>query len=68
MSQHGHESCEATEEELQFYREAIGELDMLLIGLGVFEVNHEGDYKQAWKNTLESIKRLNQQERGFYQA
>lgn len=46
------------EDELQFYREQVGSLDMTLCRLGVMEITHEGGYEAAWKNTREAVERL----------
>lgn len=47
------------DEELQFYREHIGnDLDNALMLAGVFEVNHEGGYEACWANSMEALKRL----------
>lgn len=55
---HGEESCEEIEAELQFYREEAFNLPNILIGAGVFSVDHEGDYKAAWANIMDAIERL----------
>ncbi len=55
---HGEESCEEIEAELQFYREEALNLPNILIGAGVFSVDHEGDYKAAWANIITGIERL----------
>jgi hypothetical protein len=46
------------DEELQFYREEVGNLDSMLCMLGIMQITHEGDYTAAWKNTYEAIERL----------
>ncbi|HFF6004415.1 hypothetical protein [Stenotrophomonas maltophilia] len=46
------------DEELQFYREEALNLPNILIGAGVFSVDHEGDYKAAWANIMDAIERL----------
>lgn len=55
---HGEESCEEIEAELQFYREEAFNLPNILIGAGVFSVDHDGNYKAAWANIIAAIERL----------
>ncbi|WP_313217467.1 hypothetical protein [Stenotrophomonas sp.] len=55
---HGEESCGDADTELQFYREEVLNLPNILIGAGVFSVDHDGDYKAAWANIIAGIERL----------
>lgn len=55
---YGEDSCGDADTELQFYREEVLNLPNILIGAGVFSVDHDGDYKAAWANIIAGIERL----------
>ena len=55
----GGDSCD----ECQIHRQAHQSLDNIVMGAGVFEVLYEGGVEPAWKNTIEAVKKLTQQQK-----